>query len=47
MSEIGWLERLKVLTNVTVNLSVSGPFSVVGKRAFPLSRARLLTIEWE
>lgn len=36
-----------VLSNVTVDLSVSSRFEAGARRAFPLSGACLLTIEWE
>jgi hypothetical protein len=47
MSEIESNEPWEGLSNVTVDLSVSGPFSAGTQRVFPLSRDRLLTIEWE
>ncbi len=47
MSEIGWQERLKVLSNATVDLSVSGCFEAQQRRVFTVSRARPLTMEWE
>lgn len=47
MGEIGCIEALAGLPNVTVNLSVSGPSSVGMQRAFPLGGDHLLTIEWE
>lgn len=40
-------ELSAALSNATVNLSVSCLFSAGTRRAFPLSRDRLLTIEWE
>jgi hypothetical protein len=47
MSEIESKEPWEGLSNVTADLSVSGPSSAGTQRAFPLSRDRLLTIEWE
>jgi hypothetical protein len=47
MSEIASREPWDGLSNVTVELSVSGPFSADTQRAFPLSSDQLLTIEWE
>jgi len=47
MREIESIEPWEGLSNATVDLSVSGPFSVAKQRVFPLSRDRLLTIEWE
>jgi hypothetical protein len=47
MSEIESKEPSEELTNATADLSVSGPLSAGKQRAFPLSRDRLLTIEWE
>jgi hypothetical protein len=46
-SRIGWIEQLKVQSNATVDLSASGFFEAHQRRAFPLSGARLLTMEWE
>jgi hypothetical protein len=47
MSEIESKEPWEGLSNATADLSVSSPFSADKQRAFPLSRDRLLTIEWE
>lgn len=47
MTEIESNEPWEGLSHKTVNLSVSGKFSVVTQRTFPLSRDQLLTIEWE
>ena len=47
MSEIESKQPWEVLSNATVNLSVSCPFSDVRQHVFPLSGDRLLTIEWE
>jgi hypothetical protein len=47
MSEVERKEPWEGLLNVTIDLSVSGPLSAGKPRAFPLSRGRLLTIEWE
>jgi hypothetical protein len=42
-----WIEQLKVQSNATLDLSASGFFEAHQRRAFPLSCARLLTMEWE
>lgn len=47
MSDIGSLERLKVLSHATVDLSISGFFEAHQRCAFPLNFARLLAMEWE
>jgi len=47
MREIETKEPWEVLSNTTVDLSVSVPLSADKQRAFPLSRDRLLAIEWE
>lgn len=47
MSEVESREPWEGLSNETVDLSVSGPFSAGTQGALPLSRDRLLTIEWE
>jgi hypothetical protein len=47
MSEIESQEPWEGFSNATVDLSVSVPLSAGKQRAFPLSRDRLLTIEWE
>jgi hypothetical protein len=47
MSEIECKEPWEGLSNEMVDLSVSVPLSAGKQRAFPLSRDRLLTIEWK
>lgn len=47
LSEIESKDPREGLSNVTVDLSVSGPLLAGKQRAYPLSRDRLLTIEWE
>jgi hypothetical protein len=46
-TEIESKEPWEGFSHRTVNLSVSGKFSAVTQRAFPLGRDQLLTIEWE
>jgi hypothetical protein len=47
MSEIESKRLWEGLSNATADMSVSGPLSAGTQRVFPLSRDRLLTIEWE
>jgi hypothetical protein len=47
MGEMGFKGRQEVLSNATVDLSVSGRFGATERRLFSVSGTTLLTMEWE